>query len=67
MNNWLYLVNKENMLVTCQNIIERIDGTDIFKLDNCCEANAIDRYVSLKPNRKIVSKMLLKYIVEIYN
>lgn len=65
-NNWLYLLNKENMLVTCQNITEPINvqiyGTDIFKLDIYCEANTIDGDVTLKPNRKIVSKMLLNYI-----
>jgi len=54
------------MLVTCQNITEpvnvQIDGTGIFKLDNYCEANTIDGDVSLKPNRKLVSKMSLNYI-----
>lgn len=65
-NTWLYLVNKENMLVTCQNITDPISVqiyvTGIFKLDNYCKANAINDNVSLKPNRKIVSEMLLNYI-----
>lgn len=64
-NIWLYVLNNDNIVVTCKNTTEpinvRLNGTGTLKLESDCEANINDDEIKLIPNRKVISKVMLNY------